>query len=220
MLNRINKHIQVDQIKNAVALCKEVGMRVFGSFIVGLPGETHETLMDSHKLALEIDVLYGYHFLAPFPGTTIMEKLKDYDLEVLTRDWTKFDANQAIVKTSSLTPEDIIGFVEEYYNKKIRSDEEDLARRREQGKCTPTELLILEGNRKMDVVYAVLTQDVIESLDPFPKANGNELGLLAEAISRRIDKNPDVIQTAMGYLIRHGYLKKHEDTGSIRWVWA
>jgi anaerobic magnesium-protoporphyrin IX monomethyl ester cyclase len=220
MLDRINKRIKLDQIRQAVALCKEVGMRVFGSFIVGLPGETRETLLDSHALAQELDVFYGYHFLSPFPGTTVKEKIGDYDLQLLTQDWSKFDANQAIVRTSGLSPEEITQFVEDYYNTEVRAHEEDIARRLARGQCTPTELRIIEGNRKMEVVFALLSEDVIESLDPFPKSNGNELGLLVEDISRRIQKNLEMVQPVMEHLISQGYLKKEEDSGRIKWSWA
>ena len=165
-------------------------------------------------------MIYGYHFLSPFPGTTLKEKIGDYDLQLLTQDWSKFDANQAIVRTSGLSPEEITQFVEDYYNKKDRSDEEDLARRFAQGQCTPTELLIIEGNQKMDVVYALLSEDVIESLDAFPKSNGNELGHLVDEISRRIQKKPEMVKSAMEHLISHGYLKKEEDDGKIKWLWT
>jgi anaerobic magnesium-protoporphyrin IX monomethyl ester cyclase len=220
MLDRINKRIKLDQIKQAVSLCKDVGMRVLGSFIVGLPGETSETLIDSHKLAQELDVPYGYHFLSPFPGTTLKEKISDYDLQLLTHDWSKFDANQAIVRTSSLSPEEITQFVEDYSNKKNRSDEEELAKRFAQGQCTPTELLVIHGNQKMDVVYALLSKDVIESLDAFPKSNGSELGLLVEDISRRIQIKPEIVKPAMEHLISRGYVKKQEDGGKIKWLWT
>jgi len=220
MLDRINKRIKLNQIKQAIILCKDVGMRVLGSFIVGLPGETSETLMDSHKLAQELDVPYGYHFLSPFPGTTLKEEITDYDLQLLTHDWSKFDANQAIVRTSSLSPEEITQFVEDYSNKKNRSDAEELAKRFAQGQCTPTELLVIHGNQKMDVVYALLSKDVIESLDAFPKSNGSELGLLVEDISRRIQKKPEIVKPAMEHLISHGYVKKEEGGGKIKWVWT
>ncbi len=220
MLDRINKHIKVDQIKQAVALCKEVGMRVLGSFIVGLPGETHETLMDSHNLAQELEVFYGYHFLSPFPGTTLKEKIADYDIQLLTQDWKKFDANQAIVRTSSLSPQEIVQFVEDYYNKKNRLDDEDLAKRFAAGQCTPTELLMRQGNQKMDVVNALLSNEVIESLDAFPKSNGSELGMLVETISRRIHKTPEIVKPALEHLISRGYIKREEEGGRIKWGWS
>ena len=54
--------------------------------------------------------MYGYHFLAPFPGTTVREKIQDYDLEILTDNWSLYDANDAIVKTSTLLPQDMRDF--------------------------------------------------------------------------------------------------------------
>ncbi|MEW6187864.1 MAG: radical SAM protein [Thermodesulfobacteriota bacterium] len=220
MLDRINKRIKLDQIKQAVIFCKEVGMRVLGSFIAGLPGETRETLMDSHKLALELDVPYGYHFLSPFPGTPLKENITDYDLQLLTHDWSKFDANQAIVRTSSLSPEEITQFVEEYYNKKQRSNEAELAERFAHGQCSPTELLVIQGNKKMEIVFALLSKDIIESLNPFPKSNGYEVNLLVEDISQRIEKNAETVRPALEHLISHGYLKKEDDAGNIKWRWA
>jgi len=220
MLDRINKHIKVDQIKKAVSLCKQTGMKVLGSFIVGLPGETRESLMDSHRLIQELDVLSGYHFLAPFPGTIVKEQMDEYDLELLTSDWSKFDANQAIVRTSSLSAEDISGFVEQYYNPKIRADDEDLNRRFEEGRCSEAETLKVIGNRKMDVVYNLLSQDIIESLDTFPRANGQEISQLADKISSLINRNQEIVAPAVMYMVARGYLKKQEENDRIRWLWA
>ncbi|MFH1350536.1 MAG: radical SAM protein [Pseudomonadota bacterium] len=219
ILNRINKHIKIESIKRAVALCKETGMRVLGSFIVGLPGETRETLMDSHRLAQELDILYGYHFLAPFPGTIVKENMSQYDLQLLTEDWSRFDANQAIVQTSHLTPEEINTFVEEYYNPKIRFHTEDLARRFKEGRCSEHEKLEVLGNRKLDVVFKLISGDIIEDLTPFPSTNGHELRQLAESISKIIDRELDLVEPAMAHVIKKGYLKKQESRGEIRWYW-
>jgi radical SAM superfamily enzyme YgiQ (UPF0313 family) len=220
ILNTVRKRIKVEQIKKAVEISKAAGFRVFGSFIVGLPGETKETLMDSHNLATELDILYGYHFLSPFPGTTLMEHIDEYDLEILTRDWTKFDANQAIVKTSSLNPEDIIAFVDEYYNKKIQADEEDLARRHALGQCTEMELMVKQGNQKMDVVFNLLSKDIIEDLAALPSSNGSDISVLTESISRIIDKQKDIVQPAITHLVERGYLKKEGNGEKVRWIWA
>ncbi|MBU4319202.1 MAG: B12-binding domain-containing radical SAM protein [Proteobacteria bacterium] len=220
ILNTVRKRIKIEQIKKAVEISKAAGLRVFGSFIVGLPGETHETLMDSHNLATELDILYGYHFLSPFPGTTLMEEIENYDLEILTDDWSRFDANQAIVRTSSLSPEDIIGFVEEYYNKKIQADEEDLAKRHTLGLCTETELMVMQGNKKMDVVYNLLSKDIIEALATLPASNGGDITLLAESISGLIDRKAEIVEPAITHLVKRGYLKKTEDQGKVRWLWA
>ena len=40
--------------------------------------------------------------------------MEKYDLEILTDDWTRYDANSAIVRTSRLSPEEINRFVAEF----------------------------------------------------------------------------------------------------------
>ena len=44
ILDRIGKKITLEQVRNAVDMCKDVGLIVHASFIAGLPGETFETL--------------------------------------------------------------------------------------------------------------------------------------------------------------------------------
>ena len=101
MLKRVRKQITLDQVRKAVRLCNEAGMLAHTSFVVGLPGETPETLEETKRFASSLGSLYGYHFLAPFPGTTVREEVDQYDLEILTDDWSRYDANSAIVRTAA-----------------------------------------------------------------------------------------------------------------------
>ncbi len=114
MLKRIKKGIRLEQVYSAVKMCQQAGMIAHASFIIGLPGETKDTLQESEKFAKSTKALYGYHFLAPFPGTTVREKIQDYDLEILTDNWSLYDANDAIVKTSALLPQDMRDFGARY----------------------------------------------------------------------------------------------------------
>jgi len=115
MLKRIKKGITLEHARKAVKACKEAGITAHASFIVGLPGETRETLRETSEFAESLDIAYGYHFLAPFPGTTARDEIDRFDLEILTDDWSKYDANSAIVRTSSLSPEEINEFVAEFF---------------------------------------------------------------------------------------------------------
>jgi anaerobic magnesium-protoporphyrin IX monomethyl ester cyclase len=111
LLKLIRKGITREQVREAVSLCRETGIIAHTSFMVGLPGETHETLQETGEFAASLGSLYGYHFLAPFPGTTVREEVEKYDLEILSDDWTRYDANSAIVRTSRLAPEEMDRFV-------------------------------------------------------------------------------------------------------------
>jgi len=105
MLKRIKKAATLDQARQAVQLCKDAGIHPHASFVVGLPGESPETLEETMTFAEELGIDYGFHFLAPFPGTTVMEKRERYDLEILTFDWSRYDANSPVTRTSRLSPE-------------------------------------------------------------------------------------------------------------------
>ncbi len=84
----IGKHLTLEQVRAAFRAARAVGMETIGFFIIGLPGETEETIEDTIRFACELDPLVANFSMAmPFPGTrmhaTVMEKgrllVKDYD---------------------------------------------------------------------------------------------------------------------------------------------
>lgn len=88
------KRIMTSQVKNAVNWAKDAGIIVSGSFIIGLPGETEETVRKSIEFAQELD-LYSVTFpiAVPYPGT-ILRKMAinhEYGLKILTNNWDDYD---------------------------------------------------------------------------------------------------------------------------------
>lgn len=51
ILNRLCKGITLDEIRTAVYLTKKHGMETYGFFMIGVPGETRETAMETIKFA-------------------------------------------------------------------------------------------------------------------------------------------------------------------------
>jgi radical SAM superfamily enzyme YgiQ (UPF0313 family) len=119
-----------------VEICREVGITPHASFMVGLPGETPETLRQTQAYADSLEIIYGYHFLAPLPGTTVREEIEEYDLEILTNDWSLYDANRPVVRTSQLSAEQTQAFVD-VFERKNNVRWEDMKERHRQGKTTP-----------------------------------------------------------------------------------
>ncbi|HZD42657.1 MAG TPA: radical SAM protein, partial [Methanomicrobiales archaeon] len=70
ILRSIKKGITTDQIRHFSADARRAGMMVHGDFIVGLPGETKETIEATKRLIWEIrpDILQ-VAVATPFPGT-------------------------------------------------------------------------------------------------------------------------------------------------------
>ena len=55
ILNRIKKGIKLDMAREFMANCKKLGIKVHGTFIIGLPIETQETIEETIRFAQEID---------------------------------------------------------------------------------------------------------------------------------------------------------------------
>jgi radical SAM superfamily enzyme YgiQ (UPF0313 family) len=94
ILKRIGKYYTKDQIKNTILSAKNENILCVTSFIFGLPGETEDTILETIKIAKELDI-YSTTFplIVPFPGTQIrkMAKQKKYGYRILTDDWSLYD---------------------------------------------------------------------------------------------------------------------------------
>jgi hopanoid biosynthesis associated radical SAM protein HpnJ len=77
ILKNIKKGATIDMARRFTANCKKLGLTIHGDFIVGLPGETRETLRTSINFAKELDVETIQVSLAhPFPGTEFYDHVK------------------------------------------------------------------------------------------------------------------------------------------------
>jgi radical SAM superfamily enzyme YgiQ (UPF0313 family) len=76
ILNAANKKITVEDTINAVALCDKAGIHSLGYFILGLPGETRETINRTINFARTVGLdLAAFYILLPYPGTPIYKDL-------------------------------------------------------------------------------------------------------------------------------------------------
>jgi anaerobic magnesium-protoporphyrin IX monomethyl ester cyclase len=93
ILKTIKKRITRDQITKAIRWAKEAGLICVGSFIIGLPGETRETVRTNIELAKELD-LYSITFpiAVPFPGTELrkMAENNEYGMRILSDNWDDY----------------------------------------------------------------------------------------------------------------------------------
>jgi len=222
MLDRIKKKITLEQVRRAVGLCKDVGLLVHCSFIVGLPGETPKTLKDSQTFAESLDgVYYGYHLLAPFPGTTVREKASEYDLEILTDDWTQYDANKAIVRTAALSPDEILRFVDDF-DGKIDGEWQKLLRGYREGTNTSLDNLRVEGHYRTRLVYKLLSEDLIEAEGSFADANSSDetIPALCRRIEAKTAAGMALVEKTLQDFITRGYIKAKRSGRDWVWHWT
>jgi radical SAM superfamily enzyme YgiQ (UPF0313 family) len=73
--------VTVKQNSDAIELCKSVGLRVLGNFIIGSPTETVEEINDTKKFISTHDMdMVHVHLAAPFPGTELWDICKQKGL--------------------------------------------------------------------------------------------------------------------------------------------
>jgi hopanoid biosynthesis associated radical SAM protein HpnJ len=72
ILNNIRKGTRVDVARRFTEDCHRLGITIHGTFIVGLPGETRETLRETIRFAREINPhTIQVSLAAPYPGTEL-----------------------------------------------------------------------------------------------------------------------------------------------------
>ncbi len=70
ILHNIKKGMLIDVAKRFTKDCHELGIVIHGTFILGLPGETKETIQETIKFATEINPhTIQVSLAAPYPGT-------------------------------------------------------------------------------------------------------------------------------------------------------
>ena len=72
ILNNIKKGTRIDRARQFMRDCHALGILVHGTFIVGLPGETRETIATTIEFAKQIDPYsLQVSLAAPYPGTEL-----------------------------------------------------------------------------------------------------------------------------------------------------
>lgn len=119
ILNNIKKGITVEGAKKFMHAARELGILVHGAFILGLPGETQDSIEQTMRYALELDPYsIQVSLLAPYPGTEVyargmQEKWIVGEGERLVRDGIQ----EAVLNYDTLPREYIFEAVERFYRR-------------------------------------------------------------------------------------------------------
>lgn len=91
IMRAIRKGIDLARVPEAFAAAKRCGMEVHGTFMVGLPGETPETVRETVALARRLpnDSLQ-FSIATPFPGTEFFDRCRREGI-LVTENWADYD---------------------------------------------------------------------------------------------------------------------------------
>lgn len=85
--------ITKEKVKKFVDMAKKNGLWVHGDFIVGIPGDTKESLEEMIKFAINLDLNTAQIYSAqPLPGTPFYDQCKENGWLVAKR-WDEYDGN-------------------------------------------------------------------------------------------------------------------------------
>ena len=120
ILHNIKKGMRTDVARKFTKDCRELGITIHGTFIMGLPGETKETIEETIRFANEINPhTIQVSLAAPYPGTFLFDQaVKNGWLDTSNADLVNGDGVQiAPLHYPHLTQTEIFNSVEEFYRR-------------------------------------------------------------------------------------------------------
>jgi radical SAM superfamily enzyme YgiQ (UPF0313 family) len=118
ILHNIKKGMRIDVAKRFAKDTRELGITVHGTFIMGLPGETHETIKETIAFAKEVNPhTLQVSLAAPYPGTFLYKQaLEKGWLDDANADLVNEDGSQiAPLSYPGLSHTEIFSSVETFY---------------------------------------------------------------------------------------------------------
>ncbi|MCJ7664930.1 MAG: B12-binding domain-containing radical SAM protein [Desulfobacterales bacterium] len=227
ILKTIKKGITTQGVLAAVAMCRHAGITPHASFILGLPGETPETLKettDFGKRLKDRGAFCGFHLLAPFPGTEVHEEHDRLGIKILTSDWSQYHANRAIVETPSVNREMLDGIVIEWEDE-FKQWLGEIKRRMGTGEATEQEASLLTNLAHTVLTYDLMMGRVIEEKGSWrtngqPLASPDALKTLVDRVASSTRHQPEDISSSLAHAAEHGNLRYEESAGKVQWRWV
>ncbi|MBK9140052.1 MAG: hopanoid biosynthesis associated radical SAM protein HpnJ [Verrucomicrobia bacterium] len=121
ILKNIKKGVTTEEMRRFTRDCHKAGVVIHGTFILGLPVETRETIEETIRFAQELDVFsMQVSLAAPYPGTELYEQAR-LNGWFVKRDKTDIVHEDGFQESSleypNLTKEEIFEAVERFYHR-------------------------------------------------------------------------------------------------------
>jgi radical SAM superfamily enzyme YgiQ (UPF0313 family) len=220
ILDLVKKKSDLHKVKEAMRMTQAVGVSALASFIIGLPGETEETLRKTVEFADELHAefgsLYGFHILAPFPGTEVRERAADYGLEILNSDWRQYDANHVVTRTPGADPAAIQAVSDEYeetIERYVRYQDHLHAT----GQLSGYELKMYHRRRRQTLLWKLLLDETVEALPALP---GDGVAGLKAGVAAATGSEPALVEAEIERVLELGALMGDRTAEGVRWRWA
>ena len=91
-MDRVAKKTTLDQYRRAYAIAKDLDIETRGSFIIGLPYDTWNSIRQTVAFSKELDLYEAFFNIAtPYPGSVLWDMAREgKGLKLLTEDWSEY----------------------------------------------------------------------------------------------------------------------------------
>lgn len=223
VLNTIKKGISLEKIRNGVKQATEAGIGSFASFILGLPGETPERAQETLALAMELaerwGTQYGFHYLSPFPGTELFERAEQMGIRFLSKDWSRYNANEPITEASEGGLAGVKQVVARY-GKGIDMAWDTIRTNAAAGDADSIDRL--RKKQTEGFVWRLLQEDAIEKLGRVEGAATPQHAetRLIEAVAQKLNTPLEVASQEISRLAQNRWLQAEPSSDGFVWHWA
>ena len=98
-------------------MVKKAGIDARGSFMLGCPGETEETIKTTINFAMELDLdLISVTVLTPLPGSKLYGWAKQNGY-LMTDDWSEYTTTESVMHLPTIEPEVVNRWHRTFYRK-------------------------------------------------------------------------------------------------------
>jgi radical SAM superfamily enzyme YgiQ (UPF0313 family) len=115
LLDAAGKGASVEEAERAVTVVKESGIKVAGHFVLGLPGETRESLDKTLALAARLPLDFEQFYCAvPFPGSRLYDQAREKGW-LQEGDFSRYRQDEAILELPGLSPGEVMAYRQSAY---------------------------------------------------------------------------------------------------------
>ena len=109
ILKNARKGTTADRARRSLTASNKNGIRNFGYFIIGLPGETRETIQETIDFSKELPLdLAIFHIAAPYPGTPFFFQVMENNWFRPGTNWEQVDMDKStVLQYENLSAEDL-----------------------------------------------------------------------------------------------------------------
>jgi radical SAM superfamily enzyme YgiQ (UPF0313 family) len=118
ILKNIRKGVSIERARRFTRDCHEIGILIHGTFILGLPGETRETIEETIRFAQEMNPeTLQVSLASPYPGTAFYEYVTKNSFLTVDSLVDETGYQKCTVSYPEVSADEIFKAVESFYRR-------------------------------------------------------------------------------------------------------